>query len=829
MPVYNVEAYIGACLDSVLSQDFADFELLVVDDGSTDGSAVIASQYAHRDRRVRILRQANAGQGPARNLAVAKARGKYLTFIDSDDLVPQGSLSYLVASIQRSASDFAVAGVRRFGDGRTYRPSWTVVVHEHDRVGITIDDFPAALADVVTHHRIFRRRFWTENIGAFPSGVYEDHVPMVAAYLRSNRFDLLNRVVYDWRFRAEGTSTGQQKHNLANLTARIAVKAEARGLVWREGSPAVRAAWVGRVLDVDFPPYLDHALREDAEYRSTLSEVLAEYCALATSESLAYVRVQQKVRTFLGSRGAWADLEAAQRHFRERGSIPPTTIRDGRVVLADPLSGLLETELPPELLELGRSECRMQACAFRAEWVDPGRLQLTGWAVIRAIDLSHRSPRIEVALVPADGGKAVHVEVQLEPMPEATRWVNWPHGAFDKGGFRAVIDVGELSRLLSRSGEWRIRIRIEVDGVVREGGLHHAVAGGSASRSAIAANTLGDGLVAVPRFDPEHGLTISIVHAEVPTEDGGANAVAIRGMTVDDGLLGLDASGMTNHDVVELVKGDIAVVADTRVASRMGVPLMMLSPPSRPRALPSGVWKIRLRDRAVSLTVEPSFAQRLPVEILSPTHRVRFGLRGRQPEIKLAAPLADDEVDAYAQNLLRRTVLTADSPRETGSLLIADRDRLTSPMLDELAAYMRHVEAPRYWTVPDLAAPLPLDVVPLIEGSRAWYVKLSAVASIITAADLDRAFERRSHQRVVRVFEDPLPAVGRTAWWNTGWTPGRIADELARARDTWDAIVVPDRASGERYRRELDWDGPVLAAGSNMAERVVAVLLDDVH
>jgi glycosyltransferase involved in cell wall biosynthesis len=85
MPAYNVAPYIGAAIESVLNQTYDDLELLIVDDGATDGSDVIANQYAARDPRVRVIRQPNAGISAARNHALRVASSPVIAILDSDD------------------------------------------------------------------------------------------------------------------------------------------------------------------------------------------------------------------------------------------------------------------------------------------------------------------------------------------------------------------------------------------------------------------------------------------------------------------------------------------------------------------------------------------------------------------------------------------------------------------------------------------------------------------------------------------------------------------------------------------------------------------------
>ena len=84
VPVYNVKPYLRKCLDSIVSQTYQDLEILVIDDGSTDGSGKICDEYK-RDQRVRVFHTENAGLSAARNLGLDKAHGEWIEFIDSDD------------------------------------------------------------------------------------------------------------------------------------------------------------------------------------------------------------------------------------------------------------------------------------------------------------------------------------------------------------------------------------------------------------------------------------------------------------------------------------------------------------------------------------------------------------------------------------------------------------------------------------------------------------------------------------------------------------------------------------------------------------------------
>lgn len=93
-PVYNTDKYLHACIDSILSQSYTDFELLLVDDGSTDKSGKICDDYAQKDSRIRVFHKANGGVASARNVGLENAQGEWVCFVDSDDTIPAEALSY---------------------------------------------------------------------------------------------------------------------------------------------------------------------------------------------------------------------------------------------------------------------------------------------------------------------------------------------------------------------------------------------------------------------------------------------------------------------------------------------------------------------------------------------------------------------------------------------------------------------------------------------------------------------------------------------------------------------------------------------------------------
>lgn len=97
VPVYNVKTLLPRCINSLLSQKFTDYELLLIDDGSTDGSGDICDEYGKKDSRIKVIHKQNEGVSKTRNRGIDEARGEWITFVDSDDYITPDYLSDLYA------------------------------------------------------------------------------------------------------------------------------------------------------------------------------------------------------------------------------------------------------------------------------------------------------------------------------------------------------------------------------------------------------------------------------------------------------------------------------------------------------------------------------------------------------------------------------------------------------------------------------------------------------------------------------------------------------------------------------------------------------------
>lgn len=121
VPVYNVEKYLKKCIESILEQTFKNFELILVDDGSLDNSSNICDYYKQYDSRVKVIHKKNGGLSSARNIGIEMSKGKYITFVDSDDYIDKYYCEHMMMIDQYIDVDIIICDYKRFNEEDTYK------------------------------------------------------------------------------------------------------------------------------------------------------------------------------------------------------------------------------------------------------------------------------------------------------------------------------------------------------------------------------------------------------------------------------------------------------------------------------------------------------------------------------------------------------------------------------------------------------------------------------------------------------------------------------------------------------------------------------------
>ena len=199
IPVYNVENYLKKCVNSILNQTFTDYEILLVDDGSTDCSSSICDDLAASDSRIKVFHQINGGLSSARNKGIAESSGKYLSFIDSDDWIDKNMFEDMLSCIiGDNEIDIVVCGHRVMTESGITEE--TVVFSENeilDREKATTLILQDDIMPSFAWNKIYRKSLFN-NI-SFPIGrIYEDTATIYKLFNISKRVYILNKVYYNY-------------------------------------------------------------------------------------------------------------------------------------------------------------------------------------------------------------------------------------------------------------------------------------------------------------------------------------------------------------------------------------------------------------------------------------------------------------------------------------------------------------------------------------------------------------------------------------------------------------------------------------------------------
>jgi CDP-glycerol glycerophosphotransferase len=465
VPVYNVERYLAACLRSVAAQTVRDLEVVVVDDGSTDGSRAIAAEIARRDDRFRLVTQANGGLGSARNTGADAASGEFLAFLDSDDALPPDAYERLLGALERTGSDFASGNVHRLTSAGVVQAPFLSRAFARTRLRTHVTRTRALLADRTAWNKLWRRSFWDQHGLRFPEGVVHEDIPVVLpAHLAARSVDVVSAPVYLYRVRDDGeASITQRRLEPRVLLDRLAAVEHVRGEMARR-APRRVARWYDESLVADdLRLHLNVLDQADDAYRALFVDRVNELLDGAHPGVCDGLPAIDRLKWHLVRRRLVPELLEVLRFQREDlARTPPVRVR-GRWYADYPFREDPRLRIPRSIYRLDGD--LPLAVSLEALEREGETLRLRGHAAIAGIGApSPGSQRLSLSAVRR--GRAQRLRVRAAAVPLPTRERHRPEAEADGlgwSGFEAILDP----RALRGAGRWELYAHARAGGLSR--------------------------------------------------------------------------------------------------------------------------------------------------------------------------------------------------------------------------------------------------------------------------------------------------------------------------------------------------------------------------
>lgn len=292
VPVYNVKEYLPDCLKSIEDQTYQDFELILVDDGSTDGSGEICDNYARTHNNTIVVHQKNQGLSMTRNNGVKKSTGEYITFVDSDDYISSDYLFFLVDQVKKTKADIAVGKSLIVWEtheikNRNLNTDYKIYNTEEALIQMMYEKEFLCVAC----SKIYRRSMILEH--PYPTGVlFEDLATSYKIFGEASTVSVGNEYIYFWRHRKDSIS--KQKINEKHIQSLEFAQKQIDYMIehFPKAVNAAKYKYVAKI--VSLVPYTFSRDDESKEYFNLLREKIEIYAptVLKDNEARSDIRIR---------------------------------------------------------------------------------------------------------------------------------------------------------------------------------------------------------------------------------------------------------------------------------------------------------------------------------------------------------------------------------------------------------------------------------------------------------------------------------------------------------------------------------------------------------
>ncbi|UOX36053.1 bifunctional glycosyltransferase/CDP-glycerol:glycerophosphate glycerophosphotransferase [Weissella cibaria] len=496
---YNVERYIDELMESLLNQTYPNIEILAMDDGSSDDTGEILESYSEKYENVKVYHQANVGLAETRNNGMKIASGKYIAFVDGDDVVPIESYYRMVESLEGTGSEMATGFVQRLVDGtnRLYDPVNYQKAMPDTIKKTSIRNHTDLVYDSTAWNKLYNREFMLENGLFYPKGrLYEDIPVEMAAHVLANSVDVLSDYSYKWRIRGASSapSITQNRLDLKGIEDRLWVLDRAfEAIAQADDTEQVLKALRIKVLNIDLYVHM-------AELRYHLPEFIEPYYKLFAnfvSKHKLYenfdeisVRKQLVYRMFLTE-----DFSEFSKYADPKTKIRYTVDSDNNLIIAN---NDIDLQMLNSLKVNGEVSVNSRVQDYEFE---NGVLKIAGfWHIKDFPKEAEKTSSTQLFAQKINSNEKIRLDIKTTSALDAIRF---------KRNYEFEIDFNEIDKLLTE-GSWRFEIQMNIGDVSISRYVMKPKSGGyTLYKQSV------NGLAAVSRFNKAWQLTVDLMPLNV--------------------------------------------------------------------------------------------------------------------------------------------------------------------------------------------------------------------------------------------------------------------------------------------------------------------------
>jgi CDP-glycerol glycerophosphotransferase (TagB/SpsB family) len=817
IPAFNVEAYIAECLTSVIAQTYPYLDIIVVDDGSTDGTVRIARQFSKWDKRIRVVELQHAGNGHARNVGISLAKGEFLAFADSDDVVAPGAYGLMVKTLATTKSDFVVGSSDRLIGTKRIPTKLSSRMHAVERLGIAIAEFPEIFDDVFLWNKAFRKSFWETAVAPIPEGVlYEDQETTARAFLRAKSFDVLTETVYSWRQVATGKSPTRSHTNLEDLQDRLSVAISVSEMVGELAKSHVAEAWFRRLFGTDLIPYYEKVPSTTEDYWDTLREgvrklhALKSVCVGTAAEFEVSIDPHARVLRDLAVEGKKGDLERVIVDRIENGIEFEVHVSDGKFFAEPNYWPHFRTSSPRNALPCSPAILQFDSNLELRGATPEGGLRLGGYSFIRGLTSTGSGIEVSLYLCLANGHR-LDIPISYCVDPNVDELVNDAFASHGDASFEAIVPA----RILRNSSPSCLEFELVLS-------------------------------VADVEFRARHDVPVPYlteVPANLKPDKKGCHVVGFSSdSTAEIIYIDIDWGTQTPNRQVYLSTRQNRIGASNSCQLVDGIHRYQFRLTGTKwnrkfRAPVSGAYTLRYMSetewpgatyRAVPVARQFEFILPSNLDLTYANARAWVTPNGSFA-VTISPPLTLDERSKYGRRQLQQTFCSVDQVQVESHMVFESfggKFCTDSPRAISDAMHAKDPSRTIYWSIVDFSVSYPEYATPLLIGSRAWFEVIQSAAILVNNNNFPFYFRKNPKQKYMQTWHGtPIKRIGLDA--PSTYISPAYRELMKREADYWDILLAQNRFSADVLPGSFGYHGRVLTQGYPRNDALVSLTSDD--